>query len=332
MDSLNRGQAAGERPLPSVAPKVSVIVPTFNRPEMLREALASILAQRLRDLEIIVVNDAGPDLASMIAGLGADRPIIYLRHPVNRGIAAARNTGLRTARGRFIAYLDDDDVFYPEHLEQLVALAEAGGHQAVYSDACRATQKKENNGYVIVRRERALSRDFDSFDLLQGNFIPTLCILHERACLDRAGYFDESLTTHEDWDLWIRIGQHFPFAHLPKITCEFRRRDDGSSMTASRRDDFYRTTELIYRRYGFLPGSAPAGETWAQRHARRKAIFAKFRELRKNRSPQARRLAGILQDTLGARWYWAYALRYAVVRPFDNLCRSLRKRFSKASW
>lgn len=83
MDSLNRGQAAGERPLPSVAPKVSVIVPTFNRPEMLREALASILAQRLRDLEIIVVNDAGPDLASMIdrQGRGYQRAGPRFRHP-----------------------------------------------------------------------------------------------------------------------------------------------------------------------------------------------------------------------------------------------------------
>jgi len=236
-------------PAPSGAPRVSVIVPTCNRPEMLREALASILRQTLRDFEIVVVNDGGPDVEPVLRSFNPEQRITCLRHPRPKGPSAARNTGLRFARGQFIAYLDDDDIFYPHHLETLVNFAESGKHPVVYSDACCATQAKKNGQYIVTDRHVRFSSDFDPDWLLVQNHLPMLCVLHERRCLETAGAFDETLITHEDWDLWIRMSRHHPFVHLKEVTCEFRLRADGSSATSSKRADFLKTLRLIYRRY-----------------------------------------------------------------------------------
>jgi glycosyltransferase involved in cell wall biosynthesis/predicted Ser/Thr protein kinase len=229
-------------------PAVSVIVPTFNRPEMLREALRSILAQTFRDFEIVVVNDHGLDVQDVIAELDHEGRIAYVRHAVNRGLAAARNSGLGVARGRFIAYLDDDDRFYPEHLATLVGALRDGGQRVVYGDALRVTQRQQDAGYVTVRRDRPYSYEFDRRRLLIQNFFPVLCVMHERECATAVGGFDESMTSHEDWELWLRMSARFPFAHVPSITCEFTHRIDGTSMTSSMEADYLRTAEIIYAR------------------------------------------------------------------------------------
>ncbi len=110
---------AGEHPITvsnSVTPLISVIIPTYNRPAMLKRAIESVLAQTHRDFEIVVVNDCGTDVKSLITSLQARAPITYVRHEKNMDRAAARNTGLKLAKGKYIVYLDDDDIFYPDHL------------------------------------------------------------------------------------------------------------------------------------------------------------------------------------------------------------------------
>ena len=119
-------------------PLVSVIVPTYNRPYRLREALQSILTQSLQDFEIIVVNDGETDITSVIETLPHNGRITTVKHDRNRGLAASRNTGLRLAQGTYIAYLDDDDRYYPDHLAVLVNALQKGGFQVAYSDAMRA--------------------------------------------------------------------------------------------------------------------------------------------------------------------------------------------------
>jgi GT2 family glycosyltransferase len=236
-------------PPPTVrTPTVSVIVPTVNRPDPLRTALQSILAQTYRDFEIVVVNDCGPDVQHVIDALDHEGRISTVRHAVNRGLAAARNSGLGVARGRFVAYLDDDDVFYPEHLETLVPFLEANPERVVYSDALRVVQVKDGATYKIVARDRPYSNDFARLRLLVTNQFPVLCALHTRAAWAAVGGFDESLTSHEDWDFWIRLSARLPFEHVGSITADFTHRLDGSSMTSSMRPDFLRTAEIIYAR------------------------------------------------------------------------------------
>ncbi len=241
--SVDQGETTGGLPL------VSVIVPTYNRPEMLVSTLQSILNQTYRNHEIIVVNDCGLDVANIVGWLNQQGNITYVRHDRNRGLAAARNTGIKLARGKYLAYLDDDDLFYPGHLETLVSFLETTNYRVAYTDAHRAHQEKQHGRYVTTERDVVYSNDFDPDWLMVFNQFPVLCLMHEKSCLEEAGLFDESLTTHEDWDLWIRLSRHYKFAHIRKVTCEFTWRQDGSTMTSQKPTDFLRTLEIIYAKY-----------------------------------------------------------------------------------
>ena len=230
-------------------PMVSVIVPTYHRPDGLAQAIRSILAQTYQDFEIVVVNDAGSPVEDVIVSFAGETRITYIRHPRNKGLAAARNTGIRAARGRYIAYLDDDDRFYPNHLETLVSFLEASDYQVAYTDAYRVHQKNIGGKYVDSARDLPYSFDFDADRFLVGNYIPVLCFMHARTCLSEVGYFDERMTALEDWDLWLRLSRKFEFMHLPHVTCEFTWREDGSSMTSSGTLNYWRMQEIIYDKY-----------------------------------------------------------------------------------
>jgi GT2 family glycosyltransferase len=240
-----------------ISPLVSVIVPTYNRPKMLASALNSILNQTYPHVEVIVVNDGGSEVESLITSLDADRKITYVRIPRNRERSFARNVGISVARGKYIAYLDDDDCFYPDHLATLVKFLETSDYRVAYTDAHRAHQVMTEQGYQTVSRDLPYSHDFNFHQLLVHNLFPTLTVMHERACLDEVGLFDESLETHEDWDLWIRLARKFPIHHLAKVTSEFSFRTDGSSTTSSRQDDFLKTLEMIYQKHADLVTDLP---------------------------------------------------------------------------
>ncbi len=230
-------------------PMVSVIVPTYNRPERLRETLTSILNQIFQDFEIIVVNDGTVDVAQVVAALNHDGRITYIKHDRNRGLAAARNTGLRAAKGTYIAYLDDDDRYLPDHIQTLVTCLEQNACKVAYTDAWRVHEKFENGRYIEAARDLPYSHDFNPANLLISNYFPVLCVMHARSCIEDIGFFDESLFVHEDWDLWIRMSTKYSFAHIQQTTAEFTWRTDGSSMTSSTREIFWRTAEIIYRKY-----------------------------------------------------------------------------------
>ena len=217
---------------------VSVIIPTFNRPDMLSEAIASVINQSHKDTEIIVVNDGGEDVKNLIEEFQKKGEVIYLQHQRNKGLAAARNTGVQFSRGRYIAYLDDDDIFYPNHIEILTNYLIKKESKVAYTDAYRAHQRKENGKYAIYKRDLPYSFDFDYRRILFENFIPVLCVLHEKSCFDEIDSWDSNLKRTEDWDLWIRLSKRFQFAHIKEITCEFRWRTDGTSMMNSNQEAF----------------------------------------------------------------------------------------------
>ncbi|HLH52263.1 MAG TPA: glycosyltransferase [Verrucomicrobiae bacterium] len=239
------------------APLVSVIVPTYNRPEQLKQALQSILNQTFQDFEIVVVNDAGSDIGSVVTPLNQQGNIVALRHETNRGLAAARNTGIRAARGRYIAYLDDDDLFYPNHLETLVEFLRAHPATVAYTDANQALQQLENGSWTVTERKVVYSNDWNNDEVLVRNLAPVICFMHEKQALEKSGWFDETLDRHEDWDLWIRLSRQLPFIHLPEVTCEFSFRNDGSSMTGQGAARFLSTMERIHARYESMVQNRP---------------------------------------------------------------------------
>ena len=230
-------------------PLVSVIIPTKDRPEMLAQAVKSVLNQTLPDIEIIVINDGGIDVQNVLDPLNLKRNIIYLKHDRNLDRSAARNTGIHAASGKYIAYLDDDDTYHPNHVETLVNFLQNSEHKVAYTDAVMAEQQKQDGKYVTINRTVPYSLDFDNEKILVNNFIPILCLIHQKSCLDETGVFDVNLGTHEDWDLLIRLSRKFRIAHIKETTCEFVWRNDGSTTTSNNRVDFFRTRELIYQKY-----------------------------------------------------------------------------------
>ena len=234
------------------SPMVSIIIPTCNRPHFLKEALESVLSQTYKNYEIIVISDGGKDDSPMINSLDHGGKIIYLRQEESRGPSATRNTGLKAARGKYIAYLDDDDIYYPTHLETLVTFLERNNYRVAYTDSYQASQTWITDRYVITDKEIKYNFDFDRERFLVSNYIHIISIVHRRELLDEVGLFDEKLETHEDWDLCIRLSQACDFYHIPKATAEFRVRDDMTNAITSKSESLLETLKLIHKRYSHL--------------------------------------------------------------------------------
>ena len=232
-------------------PMVSVVLPTYNRPEELAKSLKSIFDQTFRDFEIIVVNDGGEDVQKVIDSFEQKDKIVYLAHKRNRGVAAARNTAIRKARGRFIAYLDDDDLYYPDHLRAAAEVLSGGEYKVVYTTSHEVVQTWMTDRYVTIDKRVAFDSDFDGSKLLVGNYIPTLTIVHDKSILGETGLFDETLKVHEDWDLWIRLSRKHAFYHIGRITASYTTRLPNTSLRRDRRA-FLDSAKKIHSRYSRL--------------------------------------------------------------------------------
>ncbi|MBI4355948.1 MAG: glycosyltransferase [Candidatus Omnitrophica bacterium] len=207
-----------QRPSPlGMTPKVSVVVPTYNRAHLIPEALESIWAQTYRDLEVIVVDDGSTDDTREILRPWWPR-LRYIYQP-NQGCAAARNRGISLARGTYVAFLDSDDRWLPDKLAQQVAWLEAHSKAGlVYSRLWRYVLGRDAEREICPRE---LPATF--LDVLRGSgFIPTSTVMVRRRCLEAVGLFDVSLPVAEDWDLWLRIARRYPIAALPAVLAEHR--------------------------------------------------------------------------------------------------------------
>lgn len=185
---------------------VSVVVPTYNRAELLRSAIQSILAQTHRNLEIIVIDDASIDATPQVVASFNDRRIRYIRHDTNRGGSAARNTGIRAATGTFIAFLDDDDEWEPiKTAEQLRVLRKY--------DAVLCTSDEPGTGSPKLDSKETVTPE----DLRHGRFTAGgTGVLVARAAILKATLFDEDLPKYQDWDLFIRLSRQCTLGYLNK--------------------------------------------------------------------------------------------------------------------
>ncbi|MDA8020004.1 MAG: glycosyltransferase [Thermoanaerobaculia bacterium] len=204
-------------------PLVSVVVRTKDRPELLREALASLARQTWRRLEVVVVNDGGatPELE----GVGVPE-LNLVDLPVNQGRAAAANAGVAQARGEYVTFLDDDDLAEADHVETLAHAVQAQGVRVVYSDAAvsvlELSPESGDRGWVEVERRLPYSRDFDPDLLRVDNYLPFNTLLIERSLIREVGSFDAELPFFEDWDFLLRLSAQTMFHHVRRVTCEYR--------------------------------------------------------------------------------------------------------------
>ena len=241
-------EADPQRELPR-DPLVSLIVPTFNRPQMLARALTSVAAQTMSDLEVIVVNDGGVDPGPVLEPfrhtIGAGEALTIVHHDRNRGLAAARNTGLRNARGRFIGFLDDDDRLLPHHLAALLPQLRLGA-RGVHGDARNVLEVPAHPLPYTKSLVVHYQFDYDPATFPIENSFPVNSLLCERELVFEAGGFDETLPVLEDWDLWLRVFEITEPARVRRVSSEVRQRSDGSNMTTENRSRWSDVCAHIY--------------------------------------------------------------------------------------
>jgi glycosyltransferase involved in cell wall biosynthesis len=205
-----------------IMPVVSVLIPTFNRRRYLSGALASVLGQSYRNLQIIVINDGGEDVSDIVNSFNDPR-LIFINRKENRGKAFSLNEALARAEGKYIAYLDDDDLYYPNHIETLVnALENKGDCQVAYSDLYKAYCKIMLDGSrQVLGKVVEISRDFDRFFMLFFNHVLHVSLMHRRDLLEKTGPYNEELSILIDWDMTRRLAFFSDFHHVHEITAEF---------------------------------------------------------------------------------------------------------------
>ncbi len=230
---------------------VSVITRTRNRPHALETALNSLAWQTFRDFEVVVVNDGGADVQPLISQYDGDLRIRYLANDPGRGPAQAANDGVEAAEGRYITFLDDDDLVYPFHLASLVRAAEQIDPTSafVYSHYNRALVTGQGGTTIVVDRIHMPVWEFDRRDLLVQNRPPLHTWLYSRALFERFGGFDPSFAILKDWDFLLRVTEHLDLVGIPRETCEYRIGLDLSNSVTGSRGNALEELRRIYERY-----------------------------------------------------------------------------------
>ena len=220
----------GGRVPTDAAPLVSVVIPAFNVSAYIAETLESVFAQSFENFEVIVVNDGSPDTPALEAAIAPHRDrIVYLAQP-NAGPSAARNTGIRQARGTYIAFLDGDDLWLPNYLVEQVALLNADPTLAVVYGDVEIVGDPTLQG-KSKRALHAAMEDANFLSLLAARSnITTSCSMVRRDWCEKVGLFDPEMRRSEDYDLWLRIahaGGRFAANH--KVLAKYRRHGSGAS-------------------------------------------------------------------------------------------------------
>ena len=193
-------------------PTVSVIIPTYNRAHLVGRAIQSVLNQTYHDFELIIVDDGSTDNTEDIIKKfqEQDKRVKYIRHEKNRGGSAARNTGIKNAKGEYIAFQDSDDEWLPKKLKNQMEVFKDAPLEVgvVYTGFLRIENGKKN--YIpsswVIKKEGNINKE-----LLKGNFVTTQSIVAREKCFEKVGMFDENLPRLQDWELVIRLSKYYNF-------------------------------------------------------------------------------------------------------------------------
>jgi LmbE family N-acetylglucosaminyl deacetylase/glycosyltransferase involved in cell wall biosynthesis len=228
---------------------VTVIVRTKDRLPLLGEALQSIAANDYPS-ELVVVNDGGASPAELVRG---NPNALLIEHLLQRGRSEAMNAGVRAAATPWIAFLDDDDLFYADHLRTLASGMGSTGTVACYTDALSVFMELSEKGlYEPSKRLRIFAQPFDRELLLIDNYIPLPTLMVRRDDFLDLGGFDPAFDLFEDWDFLLRLSARGNFTRIPRLTCEIRHFPAGGSIIVDTPEssEAFRSAKLeIWRRH-----------------------------------------------------------------------------------
>lgn len=196
---------------------VSVIMPTYNRENVIKNAIDSVISQTFSSYELIIIDDGSTDgtenfLKNEYNSLLTDKKIKYIKTN-NNGVSKARNIGLNNSNGNVIAYLDSDNIWHPDYLEKMIYVLDKSNSMMAYS----AIKVHDNTKSVSITREST----FDRTKLLEGNYIDLNIFMHKKSLFDKFGGFDEELTRLVDWDLILRYTENYEPYFLNEILAEY---------------------------------------------------------------------------------------------------------------
>ncbi|MBN2272090.1 MAG: glycosyltransferase [Sedimentisphaerales bacterium] len=203
-------------------PLVSVLIPTYNRAEYLREALGSAVRQDYSNIEILVIRDGGDRIDDVIRQCNDSR-VVFINRDENRGIAFTLNEGLARAAGKYICYLGNDDLYYRHHVGTLVnALEDETDCGVAYSDLYRTYCRIRHDGTrEVLSKVVEVSRDFDRFVMLYFNHALHVSLMHRRELVEKIGRHNEELNVLIDWDLTRKLCFFTDFYHVNEVTGEY---------------------------------------------------------------------------------------------------------------
>ncbi|HTI51433.1 MAG TPA: glycosyltransferase family 2 protein [Planctomycetaceae bacterium] len=231
-------------------PRVSVIIPTYNRASLVCAAIESVLGQGYPNLEVLVIDDGSTDdTAQVVARFGT--PVRYVRQS-NAGAASARNRGIELATGELVAFLDSDDLFLPGKLkEQVQCFQQQPALVLVYCwfsvldewGRCRLGRRCRLTGHVA---QELLAQS------MQGP-LATPTVMVRRPALFEAGLFDESMTLSEDTDLWCRLARRGPIALIPEVLVQVRRHSGNLSFAPGRKRYCQAAIRILNKAFDDIP-------------------------------------------------------------------------------
>ena len=201
-------------------PKVTVIIPTYNRAHYLGASIQSVLDQTCGDFELLVVDDGSTDRTQEVLLRFQEDRLRYLAQE-HRGISAALNTGIRSARGAYIARLDSDDIWLPDMLAVQVAVLDGRPDIGLVYAKAQGMDKDGNALPTIWGIPERYPGD-SLRSMLYDDCTCNITIVVRRACFDHVGLFDEALQANEDWDMWLRVATRYRFAYVDRVVARFR--------------------------------------------------------------------------------------------------------------
>ncbi|AEA33978.1 glycosyltransferase family 2 protein [Hippea maritima] len=216
-------------------PLVSVVIPTFNRKKLLKEAIDSVMSQTFDDFEIVVSDDGSTDGTEEFISRMFKEEIIFIKG-VHKGLPHARNEAIKIAKGKYIAFLDDDDWWDEKFLEKTIerlrrddVIGVFTNYYKVYESGIKETGYKEGKVPEIV----------DLNWIVRGSFIDPSTVVVKKDAIVKTGLFDESLSTTEDWDMWLRMSRKGNFAYIDeKLVYKRIRVHVGIPMKSAKNDVF----------------------------------------------------------------------------------------------
>jgi len=261
-------------------PRVSVVIPAFNSADFIADTLNSVLAQSFDDYEIVLVNDGSPDTETLEQILEPYFERITYISQQNNGVAAARNSGIRKSRGEFLAFLDGDDIWYPNYLEEQLTLIDKKKCDFVYSDALLFHRVNRTDEKFSERAPSDKRVTTESLIAATANVLTSGTLIKRSRVLE-CGMFDENLPKigTEDFDLWFRLARSgAKIERNDKVLLKYRIRSEslsGGRMNIAERD--IRVVELTEQKYDLTNSEAAAAKE-------RKVIARAFLSLEKAKS------------------------------------------------